>query len=58
MTSIVWNDEYNEDYTGEVTVSPSSGNGNAQVSISGSPNEGLDNLLNSPEWSPENKSEQ
>lgn len=42
MTSIIWNDKYNEDYTGEVTVSPSSGNGNAQVSISGSPNEGLD----------------
>ena len=42
MTSVIWNDKYNEDYTGEVTVSPSSGNGNAQVSISGSPNEGLD----------------
>lgn len=42
MTSIVWNDEYNEGYTGEVTVSPSSGNGNARVFISGSPNEGLD----------------
>lgn len=42
MTSIIWNDKYNEDYTGEVTVSPSSGNGNARVSISGSPNEGLD----------------